>query len=132
MPIPDDEQFETYLKQFRPTAPESLPTTSVRKVRTMGRPTALIATAAAIILLAIVGMRSQHKQVVTNVPMTKDGPTNILAKAPLTMRDANLLLVDAPSFKSAVNDLAFKSQRIPLAKNEQSAIHVLSKEKVKL
>jgi hypothetical protein len=132
MPTPDDEQFEAYLKQFRPAAPAALPATTPVRKRSIWRLSALIATAAAIIVLAIVVTRSQHKQIATNVPVKSDGPTHIAADAPLTMRNANKLLADAPSFKSAVDDLAFKSERIPLAKNEQSAIHVLGKEKIKL
>ena len=132
MPTPDDEQFKAYLKQFRPAPPTTLPVMKPARKQSIWRLSALIATAAAIIvILAIVVTRTQHEQVVTNVPVN-DGPTHIVANAPLTMRNANKLLADAPSFKSAVDDLAFKSETIPLAKNEQSAIHVLGKEKIKL
>ena len=132
MPTPDDEQFEAYLKQFRPTAPAALLATIPMYKRKLWRLSALIATAAVIIILAIIVTRSQHEQIVTNVPVKSEGPTHIAADAPLTMRDANKLLADAPSFKSAVDDLAFKAERTPLAKNEQSAVHVLGKEKIKL
>jgi hypothetical protein len=132
MPTPDDERFEAYLKQFRPAPPGDLPANIPVPKRSIGRFIALLVTAATIIILAIVVTRNQHKQIVTNVPVANDGPTHIAADPPFTMRTANKLLANAPSFKSAVDDLAFKSERIPLAKNEQSAIYVLGKEKIKL
>jgi hypothetical protein len=133
MPTPDDDQFEAYLKQFRPVAPEALPAIApVRKPRRVWRLSALIATAAAIIVLAIVVMRVHREQIVRNAPERSEGSTYIAAKPPLTMRNASKLLAEAPTFKSAVNDLAFKSQKITFAKNEISAVHVLGKEKIKL
>jgi hypothetical protein len=51
---------------------------------------------------------------------------------PLTMRSANAWLATAPSFKAAVDDLAFRSQTSPLPQGTQSAVAVLSKEKSRL
>jgi hypothetical protein len=51
---------------------------------------------------------------------------------PLTMRSANAWLATAPSFKAAVDDLAFRSQTRPLPQGKQSAVAVLSKEKIRL
>ncbi len=51
---------------------------------------------------------------------------------PLTMRSANALMAKAPSFKAMVDDMAFRSQTIPLPKGKRSAVAVLSEEKIKL
>jgi hypothetical protein len=51
---------------------------------------------------------------------------------PLTMRSANAWLATAPSFKAAIDDLAFRSQASPLPQGKQSAIAVLRKEKIRL
>jgi hypothetical protein len=51
---------------------------------------------------------------------------------PLTMRDANALLATAPSYKAALDELAFHRQRSTVAKGKQSGLAVLAKEKIKL
>jgi hypothetical protein len=51
---------------------------------------------------------------------------------PLTIRDANALLATAPSFKAAVDGMAFQSKAISLPKDKRSALAVLSEEKNKL
>jgi hypothetical protein len=51
---------------------------------------------------------------------------------PLTMRSANALMAKAPSFKAMVDDMAFRSQAVPVPKGKRSAVAVLSKEKIKL
>jgi len=51
---------------------------------------------------------------------------------PLTMRSANALMAKAPSFKTMVDDMAFRSQTVPLPKGKRSAVGVLGKEKIKL
>jgi hypothetical protein len=48
------------------------------------------------------------------------------------MRSANALMAKAPSFKAMVDDMAFRSQTIPLPKGKRSAVAVLAKEKIKL
>ncbi|MFZ0279636.1 MAG: hypothetical protein WA254_06135 [Candidatus Sulfotelmatobacter sp.] len=48
------------------------------------------------------------------------------------MRRANAWLAAAPSFKAAVDDLAFRPQTSPLPQGKQSAVAVLSKEKTRL
>ena len=46
MPTQDDEQFESYLKQFRPVAPEALPPiASAHKPRSLWKLSVLIAAA---------------------------------------------------------------------------------------
>jgi hypothetical protein len=51
---------------------------------------------------------------------------------PLTMRSANALVAKAPSFKAMVDDMAFRSQTVPLPRGKRSAVAVLGKEKIKL
>jgi len=51
---------------------------------------------------------------------------------PLTMRRANTWLATAPSFKAAIDDMAFRSQGESIPNGQHSAIAVLSKEKIKL
>ena len=51
---------------------------------------------------------------------------------PLTIGSANALLVHAPSFKAAVDLVAFQPQAAQLSKGTHSALAVLSKEHTKL
>jgi len=133
--IPDDEQFETYLKRFHPIAPEPLPTLKVSRVsRYSLRLGAWLAAVAAIL---IVGTRILHVHDgrVVGVPnAVRDGASveRLAPFEPLTMRSANAWLATAPSFKSAVDNLAFRSQGNPIQKGKQSAVALLSKEKIKL
>ena len=50
---------------------------------------------------------------------------------PLTVGRANTLLVHAPSFKAAVDLVAFQSQAAQLPKGTHSALALLSKENTK-
>ena len=54
-----------------------------------------------------------------------------LPKQALTMREANALLASAPSYKAAVDSMAFHNQG-SFPKDKQSALAVLAKEKIKL
>jgi hypothetical protein len=131
VPDLDDEQFEKYLTRFRPLIPDPLP---VRKLKPMRRPR-LLATAVlgavAIVILGVVSFRildrhppagSQRSASVENL-----GPAH-----PLTLREANALLETAPSYKSAMDDLAFPRQSSTVPKENQSALALLAKEKIKL
>jgi hypothetical protein len=131
---PDDEQFEIYLKQFHPIVPEPVPTTrfrhASRRSLSIG---AWIAAVAAILIIGTVLLHVRSNRIV--VPNTapdvafadRDAPAG-----PLTMRSANDWLSTAPSFKAAVDGLAFRSQTRGLPQGKQSAIAVLSKEKIRL
>jgi len=58
---------------------------------------------------------------------------NLPTRTPsLTMREANDLLVKAPSYKVAMNELAFPPNSSSISPNKQSALTVLSEEKIKL
>jgi hypothetical protein len=134
VPTLDDEHFKAYLKQFRPLVPEPLPAAGprhrVRRTFVLG---AWAATAAAILVLGALTLhlltnRAPVAETVGNV----GNPEHLQTSQPLTMRSANALMAKAPSFKAMVDDMAFRSQTVPLPKDKRSAIAVLGKEKIKL
>jgi hypothetical protein len=131
---PDDEQFEVYLKRFHPIAPEPVPTLRVgyasRRSLSLGT---WLAAVAAILAIGTVILHIRSNRAV--VPSTaRDGAfaERHAPLEPLTIRSANAWLATAPSFKAAVDDLAFRSQISPLPQGKQSAVAVLSKEKIRL
>jgi hypothetical protein len=130
VPIFEDEQFEKYLKGFQPTVPEPLPMAARRKPRAwiFG---AWAAVAAIVILAILVAHNHSGRNDVTTVENTGNLQRPV-AEAPLTLRSANKLLADAPSVKAAVDNLAFQSRNVPLPKDKQSVVSVLSKERIKL
>ena len=134
MQTPDDEQFEAYLKRFHPIAPEPVPTLSVSHSSRRSLPfgTWLAAVAAILVIGAVILHILSNRVVVSN----RSGDAAIAERhapsEPLTMRSANAWLATAPSFKAAVDDLAFRSQTNPLPQGKQSAVAVLSKEKIRL
>jgi hypothetical protein len=131
---PDDEQFEDYLRQFHPIAPEPVPTLSVsHSSRRSARLGIWLAAAAAVLVIGAVILHIRSSRIVVSNKASdaavaeRHGPSE-----PLTMRSANAWLATAPSFKAAVDDLAFRSQTSPLPQGKQSAVAVLSKEKIRL
>ncbi len=134
MPIPDDEQFEAFLKQFRPLAPETLPAEDrapqSRRSFVLG---AWTAAAAAILIAGALTLHIRSNPVPVSNPASDaaSGP-QLVPSQPLTIRSANALLAAVPSFKAAVDNMAFHSRTIPFPNGKQSAIAVLSKEKIKL
>lgn len=124
----DDRSFETYLKQFRPRAPEALPATT--RARTTRRALALGAWAAAILLTAALlaaNWSSKRSRSSTNTG-GRSAPQTI-GLHPLTIRTANELLARAPSLKAAMNELVLASQEETVPKS-QSAFELLSKENI--
>jgi hypothetical protein len=129
-----DEQFEVYLKRFHPIAPEPTPTIrfghASRRSLSVG---AWIAAVAAVLVIGTVILHIHSSRIV--VPNT--GRDVAFAErhapaGPLTMRSANDWLSTAPSFKTAVDSLSFRSQIAPLPQGKQSAIAVLSQERIRL
>ena len=134
MQTPDDEQFEAYLKRFHPIAPEPVPTLSVGHSSRRSPPLGIwLAAVAAILVMGafILHIRSS-RTVVSNTAVDAAFAERQAPSEPLTMRTANAWLATAPSFKAAVDDLAFRSQTSPLPQGKQSAVAVLSKEKIRL
>lgn len=135
MQTPDDEQFEAYLKRFRPIAPAPVPILSVghssRRSPSLG---IWLAAVAAILVIGAVIFHIRGSRIVvsnTGSDAVVAGPRSAPSE-PLTMRSANAWLATAPSFKAAVDDLAFRSQTSPFSQGKQSAVLVLSKEKIRL
>jgi hypothetical protein len=131
---PDDEQFEAYLKRFHPIAPEPVPTLSVGHVSRRSPPLGiwLAAVAAILVIGAVILHVRSSRIVVSNTASDAAVSERHAPSEPLTMRSANAWLATAPSFKAAVDDLAFRSQTSPLPQGKQSAVAVLSKEKIRL
>jgi hypothetical protein len=135
VPIRDDEQFAKYLKQFRPVAPEELAVKE--QVRTSRRRLLFAAWAAlaAAILAAMMLLSLRFYQHLLPVTETGAGGSNVerlVNPQPLTIGSANALLASAPSFKAAVESVAFQSESRPLSEGRHSALAVLSKEENKL
>ena len=134
MQTPDDEQFEVYLKRFHPIAPEPVPTLRVghASVRSVPLGIWLAAVAAMLFVGAVILHIRSNRVVVPNPAHDVALAEQYAPTGPLTMRSANAWLATAPSFKAAVDDLAFRSQTSPLPQGKQSAVAVLSKEKIRL
>ena len=134
MPTLDDERFEAYLKQFRPCVPEPLPAVEprhrARRVFILG---AWATAAVAILVLGALTLHIHTNRVRVAETIGNAGtPEFFQDSQPLTMRSANALMAKAPSFKAMVDDMAFRSQTVPLPKGKRSAVGVLGKEKIKL
>lgn len=130
MPIRDDEQFENYLKQFHPVAPEALPMKEQVRVR---RPLSFTAWAAvAAVLLAVMVSVFLHWPPHQRVVRTsRPGVEELNNPQPLTIAKANALLGEAPSFKAAVDHMAFQSESRPISEGRYSALALLSEEETK-
>ena len=131
MPNLDDERFEKYLKQFRPLAPDGLPAEIRLATR---RHSALAIWAVGATAIGIIGVASLW---IINHRITSESNHSALVKLPtrtpsLTMRAANDLLVKAPSYKAVMNELAFRPKSSASSNDKQSALAVLSEEKIKL
>ena len=99
-------------------------------------PWSWLAVAAVFVLVIVSGyfiLRVQSNQVV----VSNTGHDVALAERhapaePFTMRSANAWLLTAPSFKAAVDGLAFCPQTSTPTQGKQSAVAALSKEKIRL
>ncbi|HET8887687.1 MAG TPA: hypothetical protein VFQ41_02190 [Candidatus Angelobacter sp.] len=132
MPVRGDEQFEKYLKQFRPVAPEALAVK--QQVRAGRRPLVLAARVgvAAVLFAVTVSVflywpSHQPGQIGTSKP----GVEELNNSQPLTIAKANALLAEAPSFKVAVDNMAFQSESRAILEGRYSALALLSKEETK-
>ena len=134
MPTPDDERFEAYLKQFRPLVPEPLPMVErSHRARRRFAPGAWAAAAVAVLVLVALTLHIRtNRAPVTETIGNAGNPEHLQDSQPLTMRSANALMAKTPSFKAMVDDMAFRSQTVPLPKGKRSAVAVLRKEKIKL
>jgi hypothetical protein len=129
---PDNEQFEAYLKRFHPIAPEPVPTLSVGPSSRRSPPLEIwLAPVAAILLIGVVILHVRSRIVVSKTASDAAISERHTPSEPLTI-SANAWLATAPSFKAGVDDLAFCPQTNPLPQGKQSAVAVLSKEKIRL
>lgn len=131
MPTLDDDRFETYLKTFRPIVPDALPlnATKQKSWRRLLLRSAL--AAAAVVILGVISFHVVNSR--ANEKRSNSASLEVASsKRPLTMRQANELLARAPSYKSAMDNLAFRSQGSVIPNDKHSAIAVLGKEKIKL
>lgn len=126
----EDEKFEAYLKRFRPLMPDPLPMQQTAKVsrRTWTVRAWIAATAATVALVLLV---QRHKARVRDLSPSQN-VSSFVADLPLTVGTANALLATAPSYKAFIDDLAFRSANSEIPKGKESALTVLSKEKIKL
>lgn len=130
MPILNEEQFERYLKEFRPVPLESLQVE--RRPSTARRPFALMAWAAACAASFVLAFLLLSHRTKPNPPSNPSSGLTVSNTQSLTIGRANALLSHAPSFKEAVEQLSFRPQAAPPSKGKQSALSVLSKENIKL
>ncbi|HEV2423591.1 MAG TPA: hypothetical protein VGZ29_02060 [Terriglobia bacterium] len=127
MPTPDDDQFETYLRQFRPVVPDPLPVASRPPVRLWLWP--LAATAAvALVIAAALAMRLHHKPARSTGGQRPAAVEQLTSAQPLTLRRADDLLAHAPSFEAAMDGLAFQSEQTQVPPGSESALETLGKE----
>lgn len=132
MPIRDDEQFEEYLKQFRPVAPDALPVKEQVRTRRPLLFVAWAAMAAAILVAAMVSVFLHWPpRRPGEVRKSRPGVEELNNPQPLTIAKANALLAQAPSFKAAVDNMAFQSESKPISEGRYSALALLSEEETK-
>jgi hypothetical protein len=131
--VPDDERFEGYLKQFRPVTPK--PLSVARRARNTWRWWVFALPAAAAVAVLVASLLAIHfRRRPAESPMAKKMPgvEHVANAQPLTLGLANDLLAHAPSFKAALDDVAFQRQRSQLSEGTRSALATLNKEEIKL
>lgn len=131
MPIPDDERFERYLKQFRPVFPEPLP------IEVRGRAIwrwwfFALPAALAVLVASLLAIHFRRRPAQSPSAKNMAGIEQLTNIEPLTLGRANHLLAHARSFKAALDGVAFQRQRSPLPEGTRSALATLSKEDIKL
>jgi hypothetical protein len=134
VPNSDNEQFEAYLRRFRPVAPELKVIAKARhRSLRLFPPVAWVAASAAILIVGIIVVSHTRTSRVADhrigdvVSVDRRPPLE-----PLTVETANSWLATAPSFDAALDALAFEAKSNPIPVNKLSAIAVLSEEKRKL
>ncbi|HSB74759.1 MAG TPA: hypothetical protein VLC12_03865 [Terriglobales bacterium] len=131
MPIPEEERFESYLKEFRPVAPPRLP---VEPPALPWRHWVLFAApaAAAILLLAVAfSLHTRPDGSAKAIPGGQVPAERLQVGAPLTLGSANSRLASGPSVRTVLDEMSFPSTATP-PKGKASALAVLSKEKIRL
>ena len=135
MPIPDDERFERYLREFKPVAADPLLLERRKPLIWRSWVFAFSATAliALVALLFMARLRRQPAGAPSARRTAQPAALHELANSqPLTLQRANDLLTHASSFKAALDGVAFHRQRTNLPQGSESALANLSKEDIKL
>ena len=130
MPDAEDQRFETRLRQFRPLPAE--PLLVRRESRARRRMYILLAALATVaVTLLVVGLskiRSERDFSPARQSILKQAATEPLrSHRPLTIGTANRLLHEAPSYKWALNKLAYPPETALRPHGTQSALGVLGK-----
>lgn len=133
MSTPEDEKFEFYLKEFHPLTPAPLPAHAFVRVPRSSRPLQLWgAFAFAVLIIGIAGVLMQLRHIPEGPKAGNEAPAGLFVPTPLTLRSANASLASAPSYKAALDNMAFRSQSSTVPQGKQSAVAILAKEKIKL
>ena len=129
---PIDQKFEAHLRQFRPVAPQTLPVDShLHAPRRWLVLAAWAAVAATVVAVAVLTFHTPPSRIAP--PVENTATVGQLANPQsLTIGSANALLATAPSFKDALDRIAFPPKPAPLPADKHSALAELSKEKIKL
>ena len=127
MPEPNDEQFEKYLKNFRPVDPEPLPVRTRKHAAGASSRSALAACAvaclAAVAVIVIVLPRNSQP---TNEQAAAEPRGDARQDRTPTPALTRLALDDHAAFDQFMSD-KFQTQ-FPLMQSAQSALRVLAKE----
>jgi hypothetical protein len=134
MPVPDNEQFERYLREFRPVIPDALCLEGHVRNKKPYHFLASTAAAAAVFIVLIVFIWSHaetnHSAKVIQDPIEANKPVD--ATRPFSLGDANTLLAGTPSFKEAIEALTWQAKPSNVSSGARSVLDVLSKEDAKL
>lgn len=126
MPTLPDDQFEWYLKQFRPLDPEQLQLEEHSPTNWRPRALAAKASVAAAVIVTFLILYPRVRQR-NERDVQQPSVAQIEFPQPLTIRSADALLANAPSFKAAVDALAIPSHAKSFGVR-QSVLEVLSKD----
>lgn len=129
----DDEWLEGYLKQFHPIGPQPL----LLKKNGLAARLPFVAGAGAVAagFIAAALFASHHRTSPQSLTASQESSVEVeqlVNASPLTLGSANKLLVTSPSFKAAVDQVAFQLRATPLSTGSHSVLAVLGKEKTKL
>jgi hypothetical protein len=129
----DDEQFERYLKQFRPLAPEPLAIPPRRAAtRRSFAATVWALSGASVLLAGLLIAHLQPKQVPRQSASYLPATGHQANPQSLTLGAANALLSQSNTVKAALDQVAFHSLFTPPPKGKQSALAALSQDINKL
>jgi hypothetical protein len=133
VPNLDDDQFEIYLKEFRPVAAAPFPLGARAKSTPRGGFLVSLVAAAAAAVILVFALLQQHRN--GNIPPGATRPLQVTEQSfpsqPLTLGAANELLVNSPSLEGVLDSLESGSGAAAIPKGKQSALAVLSQEEAK-